>query len=123
MIDFTKYTGQEMRAIVDVLDALTDDLLSSDITESLSIPMREYRRAQVALRTTIEIEAADYAAAEAEKVNRIKDACIAGAPPTDPQADLKDLEWKEQAAAPDMFGWVGDALDDLCAAGEVLSDD
>ena len=100
MIDFTKYTGQEMRAIVDVLDALTDDLLSSDITESLSIPMREYRRAQVALRTTIEIEAADHAAAEAEKVDRIMQACIAGAPPAD-------------EPAPDMFGWVGDALDGL----------
>ena len=24
---------------------------------------------------------------------------------------------------PDMFGWVGDALDDLCAAGEVIGND
>lgn len=35
---------------------------------------------------------------------------------------------KEQAPADpapvlDMFGWVGDALDDLCAAGEVLGAD
>lgn len=25
--------------------------------------------------------------------------------------------------APDMFGWVGDALDDLCAAGEATGND
>lgn len=26
----------------------------------------------------------------------------------------------DDPAPPDMFGWVGDALDDLCAAGEVM---
>lgn len=40
--------------------------------------------------------------------------------------DEAALEWDRahapttEPAAPDLFGWVGDALDDLCAAGEVL---
>ena len=32
-------------------------------------------------------------------------------------------EQADPPAEPDMFGWVGDALDDLCAAGEVLGSD
>lgn len=97
MIDFTKYNRYQLQAIVEVLDALTDDLISSDITESLSIPMREYRRAVVAEREAEMLEA-----------EQARDAAEpAGDPP----------------APPDMFGWVGDALDDLCAAGEVIGND
>lgn len=57
MIDFTKYNRYQMQAIVEVLDALTDDLITSDITESIAIPLREYRRAVVAEREAEKLEA------------------------------------------------------------------
>ena len=37
--------------------------------------------------------------------------------------ELKAPTASDDTAPPDMFGWVGDALDDLCAAGEVIGND
>lgn len=41
----------------------------------------------------------------------------------DEAAEEWDAAHKNTPAPPDMFGWVGDALDDLCASGEVLGAD
>lgn len=111
MIDFSKYTLQELQAISDALDTLTDDFVERDL--SVGWVFREYYNARAAVEKKIAQHARE--AAEAEKVNRIKDACVAGAPPAEAPAD--------PPAPPDMFGWVCDALDDLCAAGEVIGSD
>ena len=37
--------------------------------------------------------------------------------------DQQARDHEAPADSPDMFGWVGDALDDLCAAGEVIGSD
>ena len=100
MIDFTKYNLHELRAIGAVMDDLMRvyaELENWRFALYVRSTAREVFRAESA---AIDQQARDYAAAEAEKVNRIKDACIAGAPPT-------------EAPAPDMFGWVGDAYDGL----------
>lgn len=98
MIDFSKYTLQELQAISDALDTLTDDIVERDL--SVGWVFSEYRNAREAVEKKIAQHA--HEAAEAEKVDRIKEACIAGAPPAE-----------ELEPAPDMFGWVGDALEGL----------
>lgn len=127
MIDFSKYTLQELQAISDALDTLTDDIVERDL--SVGWVFREYRNA----REAVEKKIAQHVR-EAEKKS-------AGDPPEltvlviprkpikiEPQ-DLKKFEdlYNEPAgdppAAPDMFGCVGDALDDLCAAGEATGND
>ena len=111
MIDFSNYTVFQQQAMNDVLYDLVERL---EDCGSIWDYLRDMRtRSDVQLVVSIDAQLAqqahDHAAAEAEKVNRIKEACIAGASPAE-----------EPEPAPDMFGWVGDALDDLCAAGEAL---
>lgn len=109
MIDYSKYNLAEMQAIVTVLDDLTDEMAETqaivtvlnDLTDEMAVVKRfehdfyialnEYIRADSRAEFLIDQQARDHAAAEAEKVNRIKDACIAGAPPAeepDAQSDL-----------------------------------
>lgn len=114
MIDFSKYNLQEMQAIAAVLDDLTDEMsVVQGYEQDFQIALAEFMRASARAKALIDQQAHDHEAAEAEKVDRIKEACIAGDPPA--AAD--------PPAPPDMFGWVGDALDDLCAAGEVIGND
>ena len=100
MIDFSKYTLQELQAISDALDILTDDIVERDL--SLGWVFSEYRNAREAVEKKIKQHVH-----EAEKKLEALQAEPAGDPP----------------APPDMFGWVGDALDELCAAGEVIGND
>lgn len=89
MIDYNSFSIDQLQAVNEVLDYITD-MLDADL--EAAIVYREYRIANKALHMAIEQQAS--AAGEAP---------AAADPP----------------AASDMFGWVGDALDDLCAAGEV----
>lgn len=103
MIDFSKYNLQEMQAIVSVLDDLTDEMdVEKGYENDFYIALHEFNRAALRAKVLIDQQARDHEAAEAEKVNRIKEACVAGAPPAE-----------EPEPAPDMFGWVNDALDEL----------
>lgn len=106
MINFSKYSLREIQAIVQVLDILTEDMPEDDIGYAVAMSYyhvaRKYEE-DIMLQhehAMAMVNRDDHAAAEAEKVNRIKEACVAGAPPA-------------EAPAPDMFGWVGDALDGL----------
>lgn len=98
MIDFSKYSVNEQQAINDVLYDLHHYLLDTDM--EWGYLRNALFLSSVDLERELEQQARDYAAAEAEKVDRIKQACIAGAPPA-------------EEPAPDMFGWVNDALDGL----------
>lgn len=93
MIDFNGFNLHELRAIAAVLNELTDEMISYD-GPWYEIAFKECALARVYERN-------------AEK-QFIKEQAPAAADPPAP---------------PDMFGWVGDALDDLCAAGEVLGAD
>ena len=84
MIDFSKYTLQELQAISDALDTLTDDIVERDL--SVGWVFREYRNAREAVEKKI--------------AQHVRDA--AGAPPAE-----------DPEPTPDMFGWVNDALDGL----------
>ena len=95
MIDFSKYTLQELQAIVSAFDTMLDDICEHDLT--VGWVFHEYGMARLAVEEAVKKQARDHAAAEAEKVDRIKQACIAGAPPAE-----------EPEPAPDMFGWVND---------------
>lgn len=119
MIDFSKYTLQELQAITDALDTLTDDIVERDL--SVGWVFREYRNAREAVEKKIAQQARDHEAAEAEKVDRIKQACVAGAPPAIQCSNIDKCGVclaecpfiDDHEPAPDMFGWVGDALDGL----------
>lgn len=100
MIDLSKYTLNEQQAINDVLYDLQRYLWDNEMEWAYLHDAFFYSTME--LRKAIDQQARDHAAAEAEKVDRIKQACIAGAPPAE-----------EPEQAPDMFGWVGDALDGL----------
>ena len=107
MFDFSKYNLQELQAMSDLLDYLREDAGADALSYFCGCSLlREIKHESIRLSRSIvmslEEQAHDHAAAEAEKVNRIKEACIAGAPPAEAPAD-----------PPDMFGWVGDALDGL----------
>lgn len=118
MIDYSKYNLAEMQAIVTVLDDLTDEMsVEQGYENDFDIALYEFFRANTKANALIRQQARDHAAAEAEKVDRIKQAMAAGAPPAEAPAAA------DSPAPPDMFGWVGDAIDDLCAAGEVLGSD
>lgn len=95
MIDYSKYNLAEMQAVVTVLDDLTDEMsVVQGYEQDFHIALAEFMRASARAKALIDQQAHD-AAGEAP----------AGA---------------DDPAPPDMFGWVGDALDDLCAAAEVL---
>ena len=95
MIDFTKYTLQELQAVVEVLDWLTDDMSSMSDEMGMPLALAYYGAARTCEGRLVKQQAR--AAGEAP---------AAADPP----------------ALPDMFGWVGDALDDLCVAGEVMGE-
>lgn len=78
MIDFSKYTLQELQAISDALDTLTDDIVERDL--SVGWVFREYRNARAAVEKKIAQHARD--AAEAPP---------AGAPPAEYPDDLQAL--------------------------------
>lgn len=107
MFDFSKYTLQELQAMSDLLDYLREDAGADALSYFCGCSLlqeikRESLRLSRSILMSLEEQARDHEAAEAEKVNRIKEACVAGAPPAEAPAD-----------PPDMFGWVGDALDGL----------
>ena len=114
MIDFSKYTLQELQAISDALDTLTNDIVERDL--SLGWVFREYRNA----REAVEKKIAKHVHEAEEKPIKVNSSSMYGTMgevPVDPPAAC------DPPAPPDMFGWVGDALDDLCAAGEVIGND
>ena len=104
MIDYSNYNLAEMQAIVTVLDEITDDMIDNELRDpdddlaDWHLVLDEYSRARRTADALILQQARDHAAAEAEKVDRIKQACVAGAPPVNTPVDPKELEWKEQAA-------------------------
>lgn len=95
MFDFSKYTLQELQAITEVLDDLTYKMAPNN-PDSCTILYRYFRAAVSVEKAMVEEQAVQ--------------ARVAGVP----------AEESEPEQAPDMFGWVGDALDDLCAAGEAI---
>ena len=88
MINYSSFSIDQLLAVDEVLDYLTD-MLDSDL--EAAIVYREYRLAHQAVTTAIHQQARDHAAAEAEKVDRIKKACVAGAPPAEEPDDLQAL--------------------------------
>ena len=119
MIDFSKYTLQELQAITEVLDDLTYKM-ALDYPDSGTIPYRYFRAAVSVEKAMVEEQARDAA----------EPASVPAPDPPEIKCSNIDPEQAEpagdppaEAAAPDMFGWVGDALDDLCAAGEVIGND
>ena len=127
MIDYSNYNLAEMQAIVTVLDDLTDEMSVQEFKHDYELALCEFMRASARAKALIAQQARDHAAAEAEKVDRIKQACIAGAPPavkccnidrcgvclTDCPYTDEPLPAGSDEPAPDMFGWVNDALDGL----------
>lgn len=123
MIDFSKYSLREIQAIVQVLDILTEDMPEEDIGYTVAMSyycvarkyedeimrQHEHAMARIVREDAVRKQASAAGEAPADKVqlSSIYGTCTAADPP----------------APPDMFGWVGDALDDLCAAGEVLGAD
>ena len=104
MIDFSKYTLQEQQVINDVLYDLQRYLWDNEMEWDYLHNAFFY--------STMELrKAIDDHVREAEKKLEAPQARDAAEPAADPPA------------SPDMFGWVGDALDDLCAAGEVIGND
>lgn len=100
MIDYSKYNLAEMQAIVTVLDDLTDEMsVVEGYGPDFHIALSEFMRAFSRAMALIEQQAAEQ--------DQPSEAPAAADPP----------------APPDMFGWVGDALDDLCAAGEVFGNE
>lgn len=102
MIDFSKYTLQELQAITDALDKMSNDIVEHAF--SVGYAFREYYDHASA---AVEKKIAEHVRKAEEKLaaQQVRDAAEpAGDPPT----------------PPDMFGWVSDALDDLCAAEEVI---
>lgn len=97
MIDFGKYSVGELQAINDVLYDLQFSLWDNDM--EWGVLHNLFFRSCMELHKAIDQQAREHAGSE--------HAAAAADPP----------------APPDMFGWVGDALDDLCAAGEVLGSD
>lgn len=100
MIDFSKYSVNEQQAINDVLYDLQKYLYDNDMKW-------DYLHNAFFCSTTQLRRDIDLQAEQAEQ---------AGEAPADPPAE-------DPEPVPDMFGWVSDALDDLCAAGEVLGSD
>lgn len=101
MIDFSKYSLREIQAIVQVLDILTEDMPEEDI--GYTVAMSYYC---VARKYEEDIMRQHEHAMAMQQARAAGEAPAAADPP----------------APPDMFGWVGDALDDLCAAGEVMGE-
>ena len=99
MIDFSKYTLQELQAMSDLLDYLREDAGADALSYFCGCSLlRTIKHESLRLSRSIVMSIEDQARDAAEP---------AGDPP----------------APPDMFGWVGDALDDLCAAGEATGND
>lgn len=96
MFDFSKYNLQELQAMSDLLDYLREDAGADALSYFCGCSLlqeikHESLRLSRSIFMSLEEQARDHAAAEAEKVNRIKDACIAGAPPSEEPDELRDL--------------------------------
>lgn len=118
MIDFSKFNLQELRAIGEVMDDLARNEMKLESWQFDCYVRSIAREAFRAESAAIDQQAAELTVyAIPRKPIKI-----------DPQS-LKKFEelYNEHAGdppaaadppdPPDMFGWVGDALDDLCAAG------
>lgn len=95
MFDFSKYNLQELQAMSDLLDYLREDAGADALSyfcgcSLLQAIKRESLRLSRSILTSLEWQAA--AQAEAEKVDRIKQACVAGAPSAVEPAGLRDLQ-------------------------------
>jgi len=112
MIDFSKYNLQELQAMSDLLDYLREDAGADSLSyfcgcSLLQAIKHESLRLSRSILMSLE-EQAEQAeqAGEAHcckvQLSSLYGKCIAGAPPAEAPAD-----------PPDMFGWVGDALDGL----------
>lgn len=122
MIDFSKYTLQELQAITDALDAMADAIIEYDLGSGYVFT--EYRNA----REAVEKKIAQHVREAEKKLAALQDRDAAEVPAAKVQlSSIYGTCAAEPAgdppAPPDMFGWVGDALDDLCAAGEVIGND
>jgi len=91
MIDFSKYTLTELQAMSAVLDDLTYRMSISEVMQAHLLPFHYYKEVSGAVTAAIDQQARDHAAAEAEKVDRIVQACVAGAPPAEDPDDLQAL--------------------------------
>lgn len=96
MFDFSKYNLQELQAMSDLLDYLREDAGADALSYFCGCSLlQEIKRESIRLSRSIlmslEEQARDHAAAEAEKVDRIKKACVAGAPPAEEPDDLQAL--------------------------------
>lgn len=107
MIDFTKYTLQELQAVVEVLDWLTDDM--AHMSDAMEMPLAFAYYGAARTRETMLVSQ------HVREAERKLEALQA-----EPASEQAVPAAADPPAPPDMFGWVGDALDDLCAAGEVL---
>ena len=96
MIDFSNYTVHQQQAMNDLLYDLVGRLEDYGQIWDYLREMRTRSDTQLVISIDAQLEQQARDAAEP-----------AGDPP----------------APPDMFGWVGDALEDLCAAGEVIGND
>ena len=124
MIDFSTFNLQELRAIGAVMDELTSkevELESWQFACYFRSTAREAFRAESAAIDQQARDAAEPAGAPpAVKCCNIDrcGVCLTDCPYSD-----EPLPAGADEPAPDMFGWVGDALDDLCAAGEATVND
>lgn len=97
MFDFSKYNLQELQAMSDLLDYLREDAGADALSYFCGCSLlREIKHESIRISRSIvmslEEQAREHEAAEAEKVDRIVQACIAGAPPAEDPASLLDLQ-------------------------------
>lgn len=91
MIDYSNYNLAELQAMEQVLDDLTYRMSISETMKAHMLPYHYYKEVKGAVLIAIDQQAREHTAAEAEKVNRIKNACIAGAPPVEEPDEHSDL--------------------------------
>ena len=96
MFDFSKYNLQELQAMSDLLDYLREDAGADALSyfcgcSLLRAIKHDSLRLSRSILMSLEEQARDHAAAEAEKVDRIVQACVAGAPPAEEPDELRDL--------------------------------
>lgn len=113
MIDFSKFNLQELWAIGAVMDDLTSKEVELESWQFACYFRSTAREAFRAESAAIDQQARAAGEAPAAKVQL---SSIYGTCAAEEQAPAA----ADPPAPPDMFGWVGDALDDLCAAGEVM---
>lgn len=115
MIDFSKYNLQELQAMSDLLDYLREDAGADALSyfcgcSLLQAIKRESLRLSRSILMSLEEQACIAGAPPAVKCCNIDrcGVCLTDCPYTD-----EPLPAGAEEPAPDMFGWVNDALDGL----------